>query len=283
MSARTPMKSFLSRFRPLRPYRDPEALLALLGSHVSKRRVPEIAEKLALPERPRLTAPPRVLVILFASRAGSSYAGRLLANTPYFNEVTESFRPGHLDIYRERHGLPDTAATAQWAIDTHGTREAFALKGGFSQLIAGTLLGLWPEALDRTKFLLLERRDKVAQAVSLFKAQESGRFHSVQPEGAALTEEDYDAEKIGFHLEHIARNHRRFARLLDQLDRPRRTVIYEDICADPARFVRETCEWIGLPAPENVETETDLEPLRDELSEAWIARFRKERPEASEG
>ncbi|MCA1748520.1 MAG: Stf0 family sulfotransferase [Parasphingopyxis sp.] len=274
------MKNLLARFRKPRPGRDPQALLDLLGSHVAKRRVPNIAGELALPGRPRLAAPPVILVILFASRAGSSYAGRLLANTPYFNEVTESFRPGHLDIYRERHGLADTAATAQWAIDHHGTPQAFALKGGFSQLIAGTLLGLWPEALERTHFLLLDRRDRIAQAVSLFKAQESGRFHSVQPEGARMIEADYDADKIAFHLEHIARNHRRFAALLDELGRPRRTVIYEDICADPAGFVRETCDWIGLAPPETVATETDLAPLRDELSEAWIARFRREHPEA---
>lgn len=277
------MKNLLARFRTPRPDRDPQALLDLLGAHVAKRRVPDIAERLALPARPQLSAPPRLLVILFASRAGSSYAGRLLANTPYFNEVSESFRPGHLAIYRQRHGLPDTAAAAQWAIDNHGTGEAFALKGGFSQLIAGTLLGLWPEALGRTRFLLLERRDRVAQAVSLFKAQESGRFHSVQPEGRALAEDDYDAEKIAFHLAHIARNHRRFARLLDRLERPRRTVVYEDICADPAGFVHETCKWIGLAPPARIATETDLAPLRDDLSAAWIARFREDHPEAEEG
>jgi hypothetical protein len=35
--------------------------------------------------------PDRLLMILFASRAGSTYAGQLLANTPYFHRVAETF------------------------------------------------------------------------------------------------------------------------------------------------------------------------------------------------
>lgn len=264
-----------------RPPRSREALLRLFASYVGQKRVEEIDARLALDRRGGFHAPPAMLTILFASRAGSGYAGRLLANTPWFGEVGESFRPEHLDIIRERHRLSDTWEAAQWMIDHRGTPQAFGLKGGFTQLIAATQLGLLPETIDRMQFIVLRRRDRLSQAVSLFRAQVSGRFHSVQPEGQPVSADDYDADRIAFNLAHIDRNYRWFETLLARLGKQAPTFHYEDMCADPARFAGDICALLGLPPVETLDPAVDLEVLRDGINEDWVERFRAERPEAA--
>lgn len=264
-----------------RPPRSRAALLETFARYVGQARIDEIDARLALDRRGGFRTPSAMLTILFASRAGSGYAGRLLSNTPWFADVGESFRPEHLDIIRERHGLADSWGAAQWMIDHRGSERAFGFKGGFTQLIAATQLGLLPETIERMQFVVLERRDRLSQAVSLFRAQASGRFHSVQPEGAPVSLDDYDAERIAFNLAHIARNYRWFETLLARLGKPAPTFYYEDVCAEPDRFVGEVCALLGLPAPARLDAAVDLEMLRDDINEAWIARFRAEHPQAA--
>lgn len=259
------------------PPRSRAGMLALLARYAGAPRVREIGERLALPRQGGFDIPPAVLMIVFASRAGSGYAGRLLAKTPYFNNVGENFRLDHLAAMRELHGLDDDWQAAQWMIGHRGTPQAFGFKGGFTQLIAATQLGFFPAALPRAKIIILKRRDTLAQAVSLYKARTSGRFHSVQPEGRAVRLDDYDGDAIARHLKHIERNYRWFEALFARLGKPAPIVYYEDICARPRRFVATMLRRLDLPPVAGFEPDVDLTILRDDINAAWAERFREER------
>ncbi|MBC7986421.1 MAG: hypothetical protein H7X93_07085 [Sphingomonadaceae bacterium] len=259
------------------PPRSREGMLALLAQYAGEERVREIGERLDPPRRGGFEIPRAVLMIVFASRAGSGYAGRLLAKTPYFANVGENFRINHLAAMRELHGLADNWQAAQWMIANRGTPWAFGLKGGFTQFVAAAQLGFFPQALGRTKFIILRRRDPLAQAVSLLKARKSGRFHSVQPEGRAVTLDDYDADAIARILKHIERNYRWFEQLLARLGKPAPTYYYEDLCAAPDRFVRAMLAKLDLPPVPDFEPSVDLTILRDEINAAWAERYRAER------
>jgi Stf0 sulphotransferase len=254
-------------------------LLALIETYIGPERMAATAAALDdAPVRP-FEAPPRIAAILFASRSGSSYAGRLLANTLYFRQVGENFAPDQLAAISKRRSLPDCHSAAQWMIGHRGTPEAFAYKAGFSVLAAAAHLGFLDQTLERTRFILLRRRDRVAQAVSLTRAELSGRFHSNQNDGRPVSRSDYDGDHIARNLDRIDRNERDLADFVTRTGKEAPTVYYEDICADPAAFVGLVCGLLDLPAPEAPATDVDLEILRDAISEKWSARFREDRPE----
>jgi LPS sulfotransferase NodH len=256
-----------------------EELCRLIEGTIGERRMAEIKAALGdFPAAP-FDAPEKILCILFASRAGSSYAGRLLANTPWFGQVGENFAPDQLFAIAARRGLPDLHAAAQWMIRRRGSDRAFGYKAGFSVLASAAQLGFLGDTLERTRFVMLRRRDRIAQAVSLAKAEMSGRFHSNQDGAEALTAEDYDGEAILHCLHRIERAEHELADFAERVKGVAAPVVYyEDICADPAGFVGATLEMLDLPMPGDFDASVDLEILRDEVSEAWAARFRKERP-----
>ena len=66
---------------------------------------------------------------------------------------------------------------------------------------------------------------------------------------------------------------------METLGKPAPVYAYEDVCADPAGFVAEMCGLLDLPAPIDFNPEVELEILRDDVSAAWIERFRKEYPD----
>lgn len=257
----------------------PDRLRGLFAGYVGDQRVDSIAAQLAPIGEDALRAPPRILCILFAARAGSTYAAHLLSNTCWFTDVNESFQPEQLSAIRERHGLADSRAAVQWMIDNRGTGQAFGYKGGFSVLIAASLTGFLSETLARTTFVRLERRDRVAQAVSLLKAEVGGRLHSVNPDGREVSVDEYDADKIAFNVGHIDRNERWFGEITKRLGKTAPVFTYEDICADPAKFVGDIGELMGFAGPADFEPEVELEVMRDQVSQAWIDRFRAERPD----
>ncbi|QLC23144.1 hypothetical protein HFP51_13690 [Parasphingopyxis sp. CP4] len=235
-----------------------------------------VKNELVLPSDPTDfgDAPDHLLLILFASRCGSSYAGHLLANTPHFDQVREAFNVGHLAQVREKHNLADDGEAARWMITRHGTSKAFAAKCGQPGLIGAWHLGYLEAKFDRMNCLVLERRDRVAQAVSLFRAELSGRFHSPQKAAREVQLDDYDREKISVFHAVIDQVYDSLHRFLALTGKSYRTVYYEDICADPEAFVRDTCADMDLPMPATFDAEVRLEVLRDELSVEWIDRFK---------
>lgn len=253
-------------------------LLALLARFMGKARLGAVADIIGqVPDTP-YDLPPKIVSILFASRSGSSYAGRLLANTDHFGRVGENFAPDQLAAIAQRRDLPDLHAATQWMIGHRGTPQAFGYKAGFSVLAAAAYLGFLDQSLGRTQFCLLRRRDRLAQAVSLAKAELSGRFHSNQPGGKPVSFDDYDAALIKKNLKRILRNEKDLADFVAALGKDAPLFYYEDICAEPAAFVRSICGLVDLPMAENFDPEVDLKILRDDISEEWMERFRADHP-----
>lgn len=259
-------------------YSTREGLLDLLASYFPRghERVREIAAELDFQRHGGFAAPKTILIILFASRAGSNYFGQLLSSTGWFREVGESFKPGQLTKIRNRFGLRDLHEAAQWMIDNRGTRQAFGIKAGFEVLTAAAELGFLSEVLDRAQFILLRRHDRVAQAVSLVKGRLSGQMHSRQAARRQLTNRDYDKHAIARVVHQIERRERDFAEIVQKLGKAAPVVHYEEVCARPQEHVAMVCHRLGLGMPPDYTPHVRLSVLRDELSEQWAHRFRSE-------
>lgn len=258
-----------------------EQLLDLFASYFGQAEIRDVADRLQTGRPGGFTTPKTILIVLFASRSGSNYFGQLLCGTGWFNEIGESFAPHQLVRIREQHGLRDVHEAAQWMIDNRGTPAAFGFKAGFHVLAGAAAVGLLPEIIDRAQFVLLRRRDRVAQAVSRVKGKMSGQMHSLQAPGRPLTEADYDADAIEAHLRRTIQADSDLADLARTLGKSAPLFYYEDICADPEAEVRRACGLVGLPVASDYDpsSKVRLSVLRDEVSALWAERFRKERPE----
>lgn len=257
-----------------------DALLQLFTDYVGPEYVQSVRNEVRSGRHGGFLFPARTLLILFASRSGSNFLAQLLCSTGWFAEINESFRPSQLKKIAERHGLPDCHAAAQWMIDRRGTAHAFGLKAGFATLIAAAELGALSELLETGHVVLLRRRDRLGQAISLVRSRLAGRTHSGQQERREVTDADYDREAIAFQLDLIGEREQQFEDMAKRFGKDASVVHYEDVCSDPQRHVAAICESMGLPFPENYVPEVRVQILRDDLSERWAKRFRSEPREA---
>lgn len=252
-------------------------LRSAINRHFDPKMIDPVREELVLPSKTAdfTDAPPCIFVLLFNSRAGSTYAGRLLSNTPQFEHVSESFNVGQLAAIRERYDYPDDSRALRWMIEDRGTDQAFGVKSGPAGIAAATFTGFLPQLLERTQFIMLERRDKLAQAVSKYKLTLTNVAQTTDgPPERIVVSKDYDRAAIDAQLDAIERGNRRLRDFVSAIGAEAPTFYYEDVCASPKTFVNDVLALLGFEPVQTFDTETDVQKIGDAINAEWIERYR---------
>ncbi|MGP1281723.1 MAG: Stf0 family sulfotransferase [Parasphingopyxis sp.] len=236
----------------------------------------EVRKQLLLPVdriRYRL-ASERVFVMLFAARAGSTYAGQLLSNHPEMSKTVEWCNPKRLIRTRRSKGLADDGLALQWSLDRQKER-IFGLECTLVGITSCALLGFLDQILPHAQFIILRRRDTVAQAVSIRKGRLSGRYSSLQKSYRNICDDDFDYDAIAHHKAIVEKIYATHERLLAELGIEAETYYYEDVVADPAQFQQAIYSGLGLAHHHGISTQTRFSKIADDINRAWIARFKQ--------
>ncbi|MDQ2861279.1 MAG: Stf0 family sulfotransferase [Pseudomonadota bacterium] len=213
------------------------------------------------------TAPwPRLegcLAALATSRTGSTYLTRELETAFDISRMRESLNPAQMkgraaaEIVAQRRGA--------W----------FAFKADWTSVIAAELSGFFDAYFSVTSFILLARRDIVAQAVSCVKAKQTGQWHSNQKSTAAAV---YDGADIARYISLIAGGVDILRLYAERSGRPWRSAVYEDFAQGDFTLVMAACDSLGVPrrrAGSHIRP-MPVERIGDATNEAWAARFRED-------
>ena len=126
--------------------------------------------------------------------------------------------------------------------------------------------------LEPVTFIYINRRDKVAQAVSMAKAMQTNAWISFDQVTGKNTR--YDAGFIEQCKNEVEQQRLNWWRWFDTSDVTPFVVTYEDLVADKASVVRSIIELldVGNDEPEKI----DLPPVEkqgDEINSEWASRF----------
>jgi len=192
----------------------------------------------------------------FSSRSGSTFISREIETRFEVSRMREAFNPTRLNT----EGL---VLRPGW----------FAFKAGVHGFIVAEKLGFFDAYLPQTHFLLLFRRDVVAQAVSAVKAKQQGVWHSTAKKDPKPAE--YDPEKIGSTIQNIVESMFTLRAMLNRAQRPFVKIFYEDCVADFSA-VDAACESFGVPRRMSATKPKPVEKVGDDVNEEWIARYKAE-------
>ncbi|MDQ7247462.1 Stf0 family sulfotransferase [Dongia sedimenti] len=244
-------------------------------------------------------------------RSGSTLLCRLLEATGRTGNPDSFYhRAEFMREWAEAWGLPDAGAVSQSAFDIAylagaikagkaGT-EVFGLRLQFEylKLLSDTLGRIFPglpsdadrfqRAFGEILYVHLTRADKVAQAVSLVKAQQSGLWH-MNADGTeyerlgAPRDPQYDFSVLHREVEALERDDRAWCAWFDRHEiRPLR-IGYEAFAAQPSQTVIEICGALGLEPSEAGHVSPRLAKLSDAVSEQWILRYRADLASSRQG
>ncbi len=194
-------------------------------------------------------------LIFFTPRSGSSYLTGLLASTGCLGNPQEWFNPRWMGKVMHALGAPTLPDYIQALLRLRKTDNG--VFGGECTISHMERLGresdflsLWPQNLVP---ILLYRRDILLQAISLYKATETGLFHICMggsPPSAPPPEKvpvSYDAERIRRWLLHILHQEEKLLRFLNKNRLKPHVLHYEQLVAAPPDDVARTfARWLDI-------------------------------------
>jgi trehalose 2-sulfotransferase len=235
------------------------------------------------------------LIICATPRSGTTLLCDLLAETGVTGAPNSFYRAESVAHFASRLSVapgPDFERRYLDAIIAEGRRgtDLFSMRVMWPSLpeIGTKLASLFPHettdagrvaaAFGTPLYLHVERQDKVAQAISRIKAEQSGLWHraadgSVREQGGEYRAPEYDAarirESIAETTDHVARWRSWFAR---EAIRPLE-LTYEDLSADPQGAIGTLMQALERDVSAARRVTPRTAKLADAQSRDWAERF----------
>ncbi|MBZ9988669.1 Stf0 sulfotransferase [Mesorhizobium sp. BH1-1-5] len=134
-------------------------------------------------------------------------------------------------------------------------------------------------AFDRILYMHLSREDKLAQAVSLIKAEQTGLWH-VAPDGTEIErvrppgELRYDFQRIRGEVSELEAYDTAWNIWFAQQDIAPLRIGYDRLATDPAATLISICEALGVQPPGVGDIRPGVAKLSDATSLDWMRRYR---------
>ncbi len=245
----------------------------------------------------------KAYIICTTPRSGSTLLCRLLSATAVAGKPESYFHLPSVASWTERLNLPlqqieddeDLLRAALTAIHKLGTgsTNTFGLRlmrmsfGFLMQKLDSLYPGLpsdrarFEAVFGRTLFIHLTRGDKVAQAVSRTKAEQTGLWH-MAADGSELERlappqpPRYDPDQITHHIKELTEYDAAWTEWFDQEDIDPVRIKYEELSAFPSAAVAGILDRLGLDSAPAKGLVPEVAKLADETSRFWVERYKAE-------
>lgn len=226
---------------------------------------------------PPFEGEPTIFVIASTPRSGSTLLGSLLWATQKAGRPHEYLHPEHARDFYNRWWCTDSSDYLR-----HLKRYRSSPNGLCGFKIHHYQLKEWgiefselDDLLDSPRYIFIRRQQKVRQAISLVKAEQTQQFALDQ--GDTLKDASYNYEAI----------RDQFYRLIDEEEAWERhfwehgikpfVIWYENLNIDYESVLLEIFEYLGVNLKKEDIVPPNLRKMSDQTTEEWVVRFHKER------
>lgn len=222
----------------------------------------------SIPARP-------AILICFTNRSGSNYLAQLLETTGAMNRAREFFNWPFVDKLSRKHDIASLPDYCRYISEAFRPEDRYwAAKVGVDQLRMLLRTGVIPQIYHPVRLVFVERRDLLAQAISLSIARQTRRWTTLHRDSGE--EPKFDPDDIHLKLDRLKKGNTAFKYLFTTLGAPVH-VLYEDLCDDPVGTVRQTLESLDLkpvdPCPERCSLRIQRTDRNKDYKQRWLQSF----------
>jgi LPS sulfotransferase NodH len=209
--------------------------------------------------------------IVFTCRTGSFYLAHLLASSGFFNNAGEDLGFGPCTARCQRDGIGSFAEYFAAVAQSDSRNNVYVVKSSAEQLALLTYHGVMQRIHRRSRFIFLERADKLAQAISWAIAVQTDDYLSYgATESKPLV---YNGDEIADRIGRIVHENAQIAHFFGINGIVPLHLIYERMVAAPVAFAESVCRFVGHPEVACDPARIALRRQATEVNRAWRARF----------
>lgn len=217
-------------------------------------------------------------IVATAPRSGSSFLATLLYHNIGFGLPLEYF---NIDSMEARYNSTKTKSFKEYYnhIVRHRSDSCTGVFGAkmfarYAIMMRDIFPDLFERLFEGSALILLNRKDVVAQSVSLVRARQTCRWFGNHHE---MQTPEYDPDAIGKALRYIRLNEKWWSEFAQEKALPFLTLWYEDILEDQSAALQSLRHFLGLAAlEERAGDRFSLMPQRDDLNAEWAERFKRD-------
>ncbi len=240
-------------------------------------------------------------IICGTPRSGSTLLCKMLAATELAGKPGSFFREPDIGTWADRWGVAHPRGTATAEFDRaylaamlpggRGGTDVFGLRimwgsvttaaARFNRAYGGNadIVDRYEAAFGPPLYIHLSRRDKVAQAISLLRAEQSGLWHiaadgSVLEGGATPGPVAYDEARIAALVEELTGDDAAWSDFFAERGIAPLHLAYEDVAANPQGVLAVVLSALGLDPGVAETIAVPTSKIADETSAAWAERYR---------
>jgi trehalose 2-sulfotransferase len=222
-----------------------------------------------------MVSPKTCYIIASAPRSGSHLLSSLMTATGLAGKPEEHFNPWHMglagdfpmDLIFESGHVQQIIESTTTPNGVFGTKAQFTQVSNFVGM--QRLESLFPTPL---KYIYIERKDDLHQAISLARAIQTNRYMWDQTEEKSPT---FNRELIFQCLREIKIQEKGWEMHFFQNHIEPFRVVYEEFIQDTAAVIWSVLDYLGIEIPEGfVVSEPPIHKLADEVTEEWVREYR---------
>lgn len=234
-------------------------------------------------------------IICATPRSGSTLFCQYLASTGVAGVPASYFRKEGLHEYAEYWQILRPDGNYDFADYLAVTRKAGSTDNGvlalrimwstlaevtvhLSQLypdLADDDVGLLEKVFGRLRFIYLRREDLVAQAISLYRAQQTGYWH-VDEGQAPEQPPTFDFDAINSFVDELRQDNLDWQSWFRKVGAEPMPVVYEDFAANPKTTISMVLRFLEIEPPANMQLKASNQRLADETTTLWLNRYGEE-------
>ena len=204
----------------------------------------------------------------FTNRCGSNYVAELLASDGRLPLGGEYLNFDAVVDNSKKHSLLSFQEYFSFLMRQTAYKKRAVIKVAPSHIELLAQSGILMQIFDRSRFVLIERSDKLDQAISHVIAFQTGKFTSKMT-GYEGQEAKFDARIVSRVINSIAEDYRFFSSFFGLNGIKLAHVIYEQVVQDPQRAVTYIGNIIGLPDLQVMKEKLSLERQANAMNAEW--------------
>ncbi|HET6182684.1 MAG TPA: Stf0 family sulfotransferase [Acetobacteraceae bacterium] len=214
----------------------------------------------------------RLGFICYTNRCGSHFLADCLLSTGKLNYAGEWFHADHIIAKCDGESLPDLGAFLGSALNEQ-QNGLYLSKVSVTQLIMLAEAGILDRIIARSAFIVLERNDKLGQAISYALALGTEQWTSEHEQRTAPEQVPFAPDIVSGFIEGLTVEMMLFDRFFAHNGIVPCHVIYEDLLAAPQQAVARIGAFLGFPGLVCDPARMRFGQQRTAVNEDWRRRY----------
>lgn len=213
------------------------------------------------------------LFLLFTNRCGSNYLAQAIASSGLINEAGECFNAETILHHVRQAKLQSVQDYFRLLPQLVTRNEWLCAKLAVEHVELLSTSGILRTILGRSHFILLERQDRLAQAISRCIAWQNHRWTSEHPASKPNSSLQYSRDAIEEQIREIRFANGTFYRFLTDIGKVPLHFTYEAFVAEPQVHLDLIAARIGLPRLTLDSSRIRIRRQSNDVNEAWRLRY----------